>query len=52
MLNRCMALKWLPVEQQPILKFNQFAVYEYILVIVKHQSTNFVSPILLNIYMQ
>ena len=49
MLNRCRAVKWLMVEQQPILKFNKYTVYEYILIISEHQSTNFMSPVVFNL---
>jgi len=46
MLNRCRALQWLTVLQQPILKFNKYTVYECILIISEHQSTNTVSWVL------
>jgi len=48
-LNRCRAVKWLTVVQQPIVKFNKYTVYEYILIISEHQSTNLVSPVLFNL---
>jgi len=49
MLNRCRAVKWLTVVQQPILKFHEYNVSEYILIRSKHQSTNLVSPVLYNL---
>ena len=48
-LNRCRAVKWLTVVQQPILKFNKYTVYEYVLIISEHQSTNFMSPVVFNL---
>jgi len=48
-LNRCRAAKWLMVVQQLILKFNKYTVYEYIVIISEHQSTHFLSPVLLNL---
>jgi len=50
MLNRWRAVKWLTVVQQPILKFNKYTVSEYILIISKHHSTNFLSPVIFNLY--
>jgi hypothetical protein len=47
-LNRCRAVQWLRVVQQPIVKFNKDTVYEHILIISKHQFTNFMSPVLFN----
>ena len=52
MLNRCRAVEWLTVVQQPTLKFNKYNVYEYILIISEHQSTNFMSPVLLSLCME
>jgi len=49
MLNRCRAVKWLMVVQQPIRKLNIYNVYQCILIISEHQSTNFVSPVLFNL---
>ena len=51
-LNRCRAVKWLTVVQQPILKFNKYTVYEYVLIISEHQSTNFMSPVVFNLCME
>jgi len=48
-LNRCRAVKWLMVVQQPIVKFNKYTAYEYILIISEHQSTKLVSPVLFNL---
>jgi hypothetical protein len=48
-LDRCSAVKWLTVVQQPIMKFNKDMVYEYILIISEHQLTNLVSPVLFNV---
>ena len=48
-LNSSRVVKWLMVIQQPILEFNKYTVYEYILIISKHESTNFVSPCLINL---
>jgi len=47
-LNRCRAVKWLTVVQQPILMFMKNTVYEYILIISKYQSTNFMSLVVFN----
>jgi hypothetical protein len=47
MLNRCSAVKWLVVVQQPIVMFDKYTAYEYNLIISKHQSTNVVSRVLL-----
>jgi len=52
MLNRCRAMKWLTVVQQPILKCTNVTVYEYILIISEHQSPNVVSPVLINLYIE
>jgi hypothetical protein len=49
MLNRCRAVKWLTVVQQPILKFNKYTVYEYVVIISEHQSTDFMSPVVFNL---
>jgi len=49
MLDRSRAVKWLTVTQQPILEFKNYTVYEYIGIILEHQSTNFVSPVLVNV---
>jgi len=46
MLNRCRAVKWLNVVQMPIVMFDQYTVYEYILIISEHESTNLMSPVL------
>jgi hypothetical protein len=43
--NRCRAVKWLMVIQQPILEFNKYTGYEYTLTISEHESTNFVHPV-------
>jgi len=48
-LNRRSAVKWLIVVQQPIMKCNEYDVYEYILIISKHQSTNFLSLVYFNL---
>ena len=48
-LNRCRVVKWLMVVQQPMLKFNKYTVYEYILIVSEHQSTNFMSPVVFNL---
>ena len=48
-LNRCRAVTWLTVVQQAILKFNKCTVYEYILIISEHQSTNFMSPVVFDV---
>jgi len=48
-LNRCTAVKWLTVAQEPIMMCNEYSVYEYILIISEHQSTNFMSPVGLNL---
>ena len=48
-LNRCRAVKLLTVVQHPILKFNKYTMYEYILIISEHQSTNFMSPVVFNL---
>jgi hypothetical protein len=47
-LNRSRVVKWLMVIQQPIPQFNEYTVYEYILIISEHEPTNFVSPVLIN----
>jgi len=49
MVNRCRAVKWLMVVQQPILNFNKYSVKEYFLIISEHQSTNFVSLVISNL---
>jgi len=48
MLNRYGAVKWLMAVQQPILKIDQYTIYEYIVIISEHQSTNVMSPAALN----
>jgi hypothetical protein len=48
-LNRSRVVKWLMVIPQPILEFDKFTVIEYILIISEHESTDFVSPVLLNL---
>ena len=48
-LNRCRAVKWLTVVQEPIRKFKKYIVYEYILIIFEHQSTNFMSTVVFNL---
>jgi hypothetical protein len=48
-LNRRCVVKCLMVIQQPILQFNKYTVYEYILIISEHESTNFLSPVLINL---
>jgi hypothetical protein len=48
-LHRSRAVKWLLVVQQPILKINKYTVYEYILIISEHQSTNFMSLVVFNL---
>jgi len=45
-LNICRAVKLLSAVEQPILKCNKYTGIEYIQIISKHQSTNFVSPVL------
>jgi hypothetical protein len=49
MLNRSQVVKWLTVKQQPILELNKYTVYEYVLIISENESTNFVSPVLINL---
>jgi hypothetical protein len=48
-LSRSRVVQWLTVIQQPIVKFNTYTLCEYILIISEHQSTNFVSPVLINL---
>ena len=48
-LNRCRAVKWSIVVQQPIVKCDKYTDYECILIISEHQSTHFVSPVLFNL---
>ena len=48
-LDRWRAVKWLTVVQQPILKFNKYTVYEYILIISELRSTNFMSSVVFNL---
>jgi hypothetical protein len=48
-LNRSRAVKRLTTIQQANLECNRFAIYEYILIIPEHESTNFVSPVLFNL---
>jgi len=52
MINRYRAVKWLTVVQQPIGKLNKYTVYEDILIISEHQSTNLESPVLFNLCME
>jgi len=40
------------VAQQPILKFNEYTVKEYILILSEHQSTHFVSPDILDLWQE
>jgi len=40
------------VLQQPIGKFDKYTVYEYILIMSEHQSTNLVSPVVFNLRME
>jgi len=47
-LNRCKAAKWLMVVQQPIVKIDKCTVYEYILIISEHHSTNLLPPVPFN----
>jgi len=49
MLNICRAVKLLTVVQQPILKFNKYTVYVYILIISERQSTYFIPPVIFNL---
>ena len=51
-LNRSRVVKWLTVLQQPILELNKYTVKEYILIISKHESTNFMSPVIFNLCME
>ena len=51
-LNRCRAVKWLMVVQQPILKFDIYSVYQCILIISEHQSPNIVFPVLFKLCME
>jgi len=51
MLNRFRSVKWLVGLQQPMLKIDKPAVCKYILIISKHQSANFVSPLHVYLYM-
>jgi hypothetical protein len=48
-LSRSRVVQWLMVIQQPIVKFNKYTLCEYILIISEHQSTNYVSPVLINL---
>ena len=48
-LNRQRTVEWLTVVQQSILKFDEYAVEEYILIISERQCTNFLSPVLFNV---
>jgi hypothetical protein len=50
--NRSRGVKWLTVVQQPILKYNKYTVKEYILIVSEHQSTIFVSPVIINLCME
>jgi len=49
MLNRSRVVKWLTVVQQPMLEFIEYTVKEYILTVSEHISTNFGSPVFLNL---
>ena len=49
-LNRCRAVKCLTAVQQPNLRLNKYSVYQYILIISEHQSTNFMLPVFFNLY--
>jgi len=49
MLNRSRVVKWLTVIHKPILKFNQYTVNEYIRITSEHESTNFVSAVVINL---
>jgi hypothetical protein len=51
-LDRSRVMKWLMVVQSPILEFNRYTVNEYNPVISKHESTNFGSPVLINLSMR
>jgi hypothetical protein len=46
-LNRSRVVKWLMVIQQPILDSNKHTVKERILIVSEHESTNFLSPVLI-----
>jgi hypothetical protein len=45
-INRSRVVKCLTVAQQPILEFNKCTVNEYILIISRHESSNFGSHII------
>jgi len=45
MVNRSRDVKWLMVVPQHILKFDKYTIQEYILIISKHPSTDFVSAV-------
>jgi len=48
-LNRCRAAKWLMVVPQPNLRINDYTVYEYIRIISKHHSINFMYAVVFNV---
>jgi hypothetical protein len=45
MLNRYRAVKWLTVIQHPILEFDRYIDYKYVLIISEPEFTNLVSPV-------
>ena len=49
-LNRCRAVKWLTVVRQPNLKLKKHTLYEYILIISEQQSTDFMAPVVPNLF--
>jgi hypothetical protein len=51
-LNRSRVVKWFMVIQQQILELIQFTVSEYILIMSEHESSNFVSLVLINLRME
>jgi len=48
-LNRSRVVKWSMVIQQPILECDKYTVKKHILIVSEHESTNFVSPVLVNL---
>jgi len=50
MLNRRRVVIWLTVIQQSILELNIYTGHEYIVMIFKHESTNFVTPVLFKMH--
>jgi len=46
MLNRSVVVKWFTVIQWPIVEFNEYIVYEDMLILSEHESTNCVSSVL------